>query len=41
VVPVSKRASLYGFVQLPIYQNVNGVQLVPRYTASVGARFAF
>lgn len=41
VVPVSQQASLYGFVQLPVYQNVSGVQLAPRYTASVGARFAF
>lgn len=41
VVPVSKQASLYAFVQLPVYQNVNGVQLAPRYTASLGARFAF
>jgi hypothetical protein len=41
VVPVTKQTSLYGFVQLPIYQNVNGVQLAPKYTASVGVRFAF
>jgi hypothetical protein len=41
VVPVSKQTSLYGFVQLPVYQNVNGVQLAPRYTASIGARFSF
>ncbi|MBV8658085.1 MAG: TonB-dependent receptor [Burkholderiales bacterium] len=41
VVPVGKRTSVYGFVQVPIYQNVNGVQLAPRYTASVGARFNF
>lgn len=34
-------ASLYGFVQLPIYQRVNGVQLAPKVTASLGARFAF
>jgi hypothetical protein len=41
VVPVSKLASVYGFVQLPIYQNVNGVQLTPKYTASLGVRFSF
>jgi len=41
VVPVSEQASLYGFVQLPVYQDVRGVQLTPRYTASIGARFAF
>ena len=34
-------ASLYGFVQLPVYQRVNGVQLTPKATASLGARFAF
>ena len=41
VVPVNKQVSVYGFVQLPIYQNVRGVQLAPRYIASVGARFSF
>ena len=41
VVPVGKQTSIYGFVQLPVYQNVNGVQLAPRYTASIGARFSF
>ncbi len=41
VMPVGKRASLYGFVQVPVYQDVRGVQLAPRYTASIGARFAF
>ena len=41
VVPVTDKASLYAFAQLPIYQNVRGVQLAPRYTVSVGARFAF
>lgn len=41
VVPVSRLTSIYGFVQLPIYQDVRGVQLVPRYLASIGARFSF
>jgi hypothetical protein len=41
VVPVGDHMSAYGFVQLPIYQYVNGVQLVPRYTASLGVRYAF
>ena len=41
VVPITKQASVYGFVQLPIYQNVRGVQLNPQYTVSIGARFAF
>ncbi len=41
VVPLGQRASVYGFVQLPMYQNVNGVQLAPRYTASVGLHYSF
>ena len=28
-------ASLYGFIQLPIYQKVYGLQRVPRYTLGV------
>jgi hypothetical protein len=41
VVPVTKQASVYGFLQLPLYQNVRGVQLTPRVSASLGARFTF
>lgn len=41
VVPVTSQASLYGFVQVPVYQDVRGVQLVPRYTASIGVRYSF
>jgi hypothetical protein len=40
-VPVSQQVSLYGFVQLPVYQKVNGVQLAPRYTATLGLRYSF
>ncbi|HEY3698690.1 MAG TPA: hypothetical protein VGK97_05110 [Spongiibacteraceae bacterium] len=40
-VPINKQASIYGFVQVPLYQDFNGVQLAPRYTASLGARFSF
>ncbi|HEY6896157.1 MAG TPA: hypothetical protein VI279_02765 [Rhodocyclaceae bacterium] len=40
VVPLTSQTSVYGFVQLPIYQDLRGVQLAPRYTASVGVRFA-
>ena len=40
-VRVSKELKFYGFVQLPIYQEVNGVQLSPRWTASIGANYAF
>ncbi|MDA8089885.1 MAG: hypothetical protein M0Z61_06655 [Nitrospiraceae bacterium] len=40
-VPVSFHLSLYGFVQLPVYQNLNGVQLAPRYTTSFGVHYLF
>jgi hypothetical protein len=40
-VPLGKKVSLYSFVQVPVYQNVNGVQLAPRYTATMGARYSF
>lgn len=40
-VKVAKKLSLFGFVQLPLYQRVNGLQLAPRITASLGARFEF
>jgi hypothetical protein len=32
---------VYGFVQLPIYSDLVGNQLFPRYTISVGASYAF
>ncbi|HEY8118506.1 MAG TPA: hypothetical protein VIE91_04640 [Methylophilaceae bacterium] len=38
---ISKQTRLYGFVQLPIYQRVGGLQLAPRWTASVGLNYAF
>lgn len=41
VAAATDRISLYAFVQVPIYQNVNGVQLAPRYTTTVGVRYAF
>jgi hypothetical protein len=28
-------------LQLPLYQNVNGIQLAPKYIASVGVRMGF
>ena len=37
----SERVTVFGFVQLPIYQNLNGYQLAPKYTASIGASFTF
>lgn len=33
--------SVYGFVQLPVYQNVNSLQLSARYTLSFGVRQSF
>jgi hypothetical protein len=40
-VPLGTQLSVFGFVQLPLYQDVNGVQLAPRYTASVGVHYSF
>ena len=40
-IAVIRQMSVYGFVQLPIYQEVNGVQLAPRYTVSAGVRYSF
>jgi hypothetical protein len=31
----------YGFVQVPVYQRVNGVQLVPDFAVAVGLNFRF
>jgi hypothetical protein len=36
-----KAARIYGFVQLPIYQHVNGFQLAPRWNASIGTTLSF
>jgi len=36
-----KDFKLYGFVQLPIYQYVNGNQLTPTWTGTLGARYNF
>lgn len=33
--------SVYGFIQLPVYQNVNSLQLSARYTLSLGVRQSF
>jgi hypothetical protein len=32
---------VYGFAQLPVYSNLYGYQLFPRWTASVGVSYAF
>jgi hypothetical protein len=41
VAAASDQISLYAFVQVPIYQDVNGVQLAPRFIPSVGVRYSF
>jgi hypothetical protein len=33
--------SVYGFIQLPIYQNVNSLQLSARYTLTIGVKQSF
>lgn len=33
--------SVYGFVQLPIYESVNSLQIVPSYTLTLGVRQSF
>jgi hypothetical protein len=40
-VPIPGDVELFAFVQIPIYQNLLGVQLAPTYTASLGARYMF
>ena len=40
-VSVSNYVSVYGFVQVPVYQDVRGIQLAPRVTTSVGMRYSF
>ena len=40
-IAISKKTKLYGFVQLPIYQHVEGFQLAPKWNASVGVNFGF
>lgn len=39
--PVTQQLSLYGFAQLPVYQDVRGVQLTPKYSVSLGLRYSF
>ncbi len=41
IVNMTEQMKLLANVQLPIYQNVNGIQLVPKYIASVGVRVGF
>ena len=39
-ISVNRKIKLFGFLQAPLYQNVNGLQLAPRYTFSMGVRYA-
>jgi hypothetical protein len=38
---INKKLNLYTFLQLPVYQNLNGYQLAPKYTVSIGTSFQF
>ena len=38
---VRNQLHVFGFVQLPVYSNLSGYQLFPRWTASVGMSYAF
>ncbi|MGO9015951.1 MAG: TonB-dependent receptor [Dissulfurispiraceae bacterium] len=40
-VSVGNNVSIYGFVQVPVYQDVIGIQLAPRATTSLGMRYSF
>jgi hypothetical protein len=40
-VMATKNLHVYGFIQLPVYSNLDGYQLFPRWTASIGASYAF
>jgi hypothetical protein len=36
-----QRVYLFGFVQLPVYSKLDGYQLIPHWTVSAGANYAF
>ena len=38
---IMKNTQVYGFVQIPVYSKLDGYQLFPRWTASVGLSVAF
>src|SRR5208283_2660941 len=40
-VPISYNSSVYAFIQLPLYQDLRGVQLAPTFTTSIGIRYSF
>jgi hypothetical protein len=41
LVRVGGGTSVYGFIQLPVYQDVNSLQLSPRYTFTLGVKQSF
>lgn len=41
IIPVTSTLSVYSNLQIPIYQNVNGIQVAPTSIFSIGARVAF
>jgi TonB dependent receptor len=41
VAALTDQISMYAFVQVPLFQDVNGVQLSPRFIPSVGVRYSF
>ena len=38
---LTDQLKVYGFVQLPVYQRVTGLQLEPRYSVSMGLHYDF
>jgi hypothetical protein len=40
-IQLATKLHLYGFVQLPMYCNLDGYQLFPHWTAAIGANYAF
>jgi hypothetical protein len=38
---INRSLHAYAFMQVPLFQRVNGFQLAPHWTASVGVRYAF
>jgi hypothetical protein len=40
-VPINKSVQAFGFLQVPIYQHVNGFQLEPNVLLSAGVRYSF
>ena len=41
VIPVTAKLAIHSDLQIPVYQNLNGIQVAPTYIFSVGARLSF